>query len=73
MQSIKAKPSLHYTYVQVSSAEVSFSNLKPGVATIQTLRPAFIANLSGILQPKTSVLGLIGIQRMHLSSFRTLV
>ena len=64
MQTIKAKQSLYYTHAQVSSASkvCFFPNRKPGVATIHRLpKPAFLVDSSGVLQPKNSVLGLMGI------------
>ena len=69
MQTIKAKQSLYYTHAQVSSPSKAcfFLNWKPGVSTIP--KPAFLVDFSGILQLKNSVLGLMGLQGMHISSF----
>ena len=35
----------------------------------QTSKPAFLVDSSGVLQPKNSILGLMGIQGMRISSF----
>ena len=72
MQEIKAKQRLYYTNAQVSSTlKVGFfPESKTWCSDCpQTLRPAFLANLSGILQLKNAVLGLIGAQEMRISSF----
>ena len=68
MQTIKAKQSLYYTHAQVSSPSKAcfFPNQKPDP---QTSKPAFPDNFSGVIQPKNSVLGLMGLQGMHISSF----
>ena len=72
IQAIKAKQRLYYTYAQVNSAlkvgyfpqtKIWCSN-RP-----QTLRLAFLVNFASVLQPKSSILGLIGIQEMLISSF----
>ena len=60
------------TYIQVSfSSKVGFfSGLKTGCSDhLQTLRPAFLVNFSGVLQLKNTVLGLTGTQEMRISLF----
>ena len=61
------------TYMQVSfSVKVAFfSGFKMGRSDHpQTLRPAFLVDLSGILQLKKTVLNLIGTQEMRISLFK---
>ena len=72
IQTIEAKQSLYYTHAQVSSASKMgfFPQSKTWCSNLpQTSRLAFLVDFSGILQPKNSMLGLIGSQEMLISSF----
>ena len=61
------KPVLHLSLLL---RWVSFSQLKTWHSNCpQTLRPVFLVKFSGVLQLKSTTLGLIGTQEMHISLF----
>ena len=59
------------THAQVSSPSKAFflSRSKTGRSDHPTSKPAFLVDFSCVLQPKNSVLGLMGLQEMRISSF----
>jgi len=74
IQTLKAKQNLYY--IQVCTGKLSFegmflSQLKTRRSDHpQTSKPAFLVNFSCVLQPKNSLLGLMGLQGLRISSFR---
>ena len=68
IQIIMAKQNLCYTKLCLEGMFLSQSKTGRSDRT-QTSKPAFLVDSSGILQPKNSVLGLMGLQGMRISSF----